>query len=1195
MNFKHKKTHYFLKKKLFFDLTNFEELEQRISSLPKEERGDAFEVFAEAYFNTQCLHQAEEVWPCSELPHNTQLELGLPSTDMGIDGVFKTRDGKYHAYQVKYRANRLDLNWEELSTFMGLSDKTYKRVLFTNSNDISYVMDKRSNFYSIKGNDLDRLDQSDFQMIENWLKTGLASRIQKTPFPHQSEAIKDILTEFEINDRTTAIMACGTGKTLVALWVAEKIEAQTILVLLPSLALVRQTLHDWAKENSWDKFNYLCVCSDPTVIKGIDETILHQHDLDFLVTTQKEVVEQFLQNQNISRKIIFSTYQSCQIVADAMPKGSSLDLAIFDEAHKTASRQGAKYAFALKDENLSIKKRLFLTATPRHYNVNKKDKEGNQRLVFSMDDQKTYGKVAHQLSFIAAAKKRLISNYKVIISIVTSEMVNRELLKKSEVVVEGDIIKAQRIANILATQSAIDKYGIKRIFSFHNSVRSAKSFTANTNEGIGAYLEDFTTLHVNGDMSTSSRETILKTFKAANKAIISNARCLIEGVNVPVVDMVAFVSPKKSKVDIIQAAGRAMRKADEKEFGYILLPLFVQIAENESLEQALEKTKFDTIWDVLQAMQEQDESLVEIIGQMREERGKTLGYNDNRLREKVEILGPEICINELRKAVTTKIIDKLGSTWDERFGELVKFKELYGHCNVSQNYPENPDLGSWVSVQRRAYNKRKISERRINRLETIGFDWDPLSTKWDQMFLALCEYCSKKGNCDVPQKYPENQDLGSWVSVQRLAYKVKRISLERVKKLESIGFKWNQNHDQWEEMFVQLCEYCEKNGNCLVPRDFSENIALATWVSDQRKMYNKRKLSQQRIAKLESVGFEWDPLDKIWDAKFAELCKYREEYGDNPPSKFSEYHKLAIWMQHQRIYYREGRLSAQRIAQLKSINFDWDPLNNIWNTRFTELRRYYNIYGDFNVPPKYQESPLLLTWIRNQRTHYKQKKLSQERIALLESIGFIWNPLEQQWETMFNELCKYREDNNHANVPKRYEKNPELGRWCQQQRNAYKNERISQDRIKRLESIGFIWDPMAEQWERMFIEICKYREIYGNCNVLNRYPQNRTLGLWVLVQRRTYKEKKISHDRINKLESIGFDWDPLATAWELKFAELCKYREIYGDCNVSSKLSEYKVLWRWAHNQRSLYKKKKLEQDRIEKLSAIDFTWEMKS
>ncbi len=519
----HKKSHFFYTKGLFTALNSFSELENRISKLPIEERGDAFEVFAEAYFNTQKIHQAKEVWPDSVVPQTLRNQLGLPSTDKGIDGVFLSHNGQYHAYQVKYRSYRSNLAWEELSTFMGLSDKSDQRVLFTNSNDISSVMNARTDFYSIKRNDLDKLEQADFKAIENWFSSGLVLREKKSPLLHQSEAISDILEEFKANDRATVIMACGSGKTLVALWAAEKKDAHTILVLLPSLALVRQTLHDWAKENSWDDFNYLCVCSDATVIKGIDETVLRQHDLDFPVTTQREVVQQFLNNKNSSRKIIFSTYQSCQIVAEAMPKGFVFDLAIFDEAHKTASREGANYAFALQDTNLPIKKRLFLTATPRHYNVNKRDKEGEQRLVYSMDDETTYGRVAHQLSFRGAVEKDLICDYKVIVSVVTSEEVNRELLKRGEVIVDGDVIKAQRMANIIAAQNAIEKYGIKKIFSFHNSVNAAKSFTSNKNEGIGAYLKEFVSLHVNGEMSTSMRDNLLKEFKESERAIISNA------------------------------------------------------------------------------------------------------------------------------------------------------------------------------------------------------------------------------------------------------------------------------------------------------------------------------------------------------------------------------------------------------------------------------------------------------------------------------------------------------------------------------------------------------------------------------------------------------------------------------------------------------------------------------------------------
>ena len=853
---KHKKSHFFHAKGLFSDLNSFNELENRISKLPIEKRGDAFEVFAEAYFNTQKIHLAKEIWPDSEIPQSLRNQLGLPSTDKGIDGVFQSHDGQYHAYQVKYRTNRLNLTWEELSTFMGLSDKSDKRVLFTNSSDIPDLMNARIDFYSIKGNDLDKLEPADFKAIEGWFSSDIIIREKKSPFPHQSEAISDILEEFKASDRATAIMACGSGKTLVALWAAEKKDSQTILVLLPSLALVRQTLHDWAKENSWDDFNYLCVCSDATVIKGIDETVLHQHDLDFPVTTQREVVQQFFHNKNSSRKIIFSTYQSCKIVAEAMPKSFVFDLAIFDEAHKTASREGANYAFALQDNNLPIKKRLFLTATPRHYNVNKKDKEGESRLVYSMDDETTYGRVAHQLSFRRAVEKDLICAYKVIVSVVTSEEVNRELLKHGEVVVGGDVIKAQRMANIIAVQSAIEKYGIKKIFSFHNSVNAAKSFTSNKNEGIGAYLKEFVSLHVNGKMSTSVRENLLKEFKESENAIISNARCLTEGVNVPEVNMVAFVSPKKSSVDIVQAAGRAMRKPPGKKFGYILIPLFIQLAEDEKLEEALEKTKFQTVWDVLQSLQEHDESLVEIIGQMREAIGRTGGFDDSRLREKIEFIGPELQLPVLRNSIITKIVDRLGVSWDERFGELVKFKEENGHCNVPNRYDKNPSLGSWVSKQRQDYKKKGLTQDRIDKLNAIGFDWNrdmQWDIQWDNKFAELVKFKEENDHCNVPGRYDKNPSLGSWVSAQRQDYKKKGLTQDRIDRLNAIGFDWNRDM-QWDNKFAELVKFKEENDHCNVPLRFPK---IGKWVRVQRQNFKKKKLTFERETKLNKIGFSW--------------------------------------------------------------------------------------------------------------------------------------------------------------------------------------------------------------------------------------------------------------------------------------------------------------------------------------------------
>lgn len=1054
---KHPATKKFLKSGLFSGLSSFGELEHRIMDLPETQRGDAFEVFAEALLSTQSKYQAKKVWPDKKIPPQIVKRLLLPIKDMGVDGVVETHSGDLIAYQVKFRSNRPALSWRELSTFVGLSEKADQRMVVTNCDNLAEIVKHRPNLSSIRGNHLDRLEERDFRAIRSWLSSGEVKRKKKTPFPYQRVAIRDIRKQLAKVDRTTAVMACGSGKTLVSLWVAEAEQPKNVLVLLPSLALVSQIFGDWSSETKWDSPTYMCVCSDPSVGNRDDSMVFDQTDLDFKVTTDSSEVAEFLRRRSAGPRIVFSTYQSSKVVAEAMPKRFKFDLGIFDEAHKTAGR-GSNFTFALEDKNLPIRKRLFLTATPRHYNINRRTKEGDASLVYSMDSEEVYGTRAHTLTFGEAVEEKIICNYKVLVSVVNDEMVNSFARKHGEVNVKGDLVKAQQVANQIALAKAVEEFGVERIFTFHRTVNSAKSFSAESAEGIATHLPDFNTAHVSGVMRTSKRESLMKEFKAAPKAILSNARCLTEGVDVPAVDMVAFMSPKKSKVDIVQATGRAMRRSEGKECGYVLVPLYLEEHESEDVESAVERSDFEEVWNVLQAMQEHDAELADIIRQLREDRGRTKGYDDSRLRQKVEVLGAEILLEQIRSAVTTKLIDKLGVTWDERFGELVAYKEVYGDANVPDSWPENKQLAAWVSNQRHLSKKGKLFDTRISRLESVGFYFDWLAEHWTEMFEHLKKYRAKQGNCNVAYNDPQESGLGKWVTGQRRLYKEGNLPSDKSRLLDGIGFSWNVIDDNWATNFSELEKFKAKYGNCNVPYVYEENPGLSNWCNSQRTAYNQERISTDRIEKLERIGFVWDTTDSRWHARYRELAGFQESHGH------------------------------------------------------------------CNTPQKDERFKLLSEWCSTQRRSYKNKKLTDQRRRLLEKIGFQWHLYDATWEQKYSELKEFEQEYGHCRVPAGCKENLALSFWCSDQRKAYKTHKFDAIKAQRLSDLGFVWDAALDRWERRFMELVSYRKVHGNCNVPAIYTENQKLGGWVGTQRKARLKGTLSNEQIRRLEEIGFEW-----------------------------------------------------------------------
>ena len=1055
---KHKEAQTFLRKGFFEGLKSFRDFEARTEKLANtKEVGDALEILVEAHLHLDQVLKAKNVWVVGDIPLNIRKSLNLPADSKGIDGVYEDASGNIIPYQVKYRTDKETLPYGEVSSFLGITEESLKdRVIFTNARNLASDITKRKGLRSFKAAQFHSLTEEDFNRIHAWLSDKKPAFKRWSPQTHQKEAIEKITAALKADDRTTAVMACGTGKTLVALWAAEAQEPKTVLVLVPSLALLSQTLPDWCKQTNWgERFRYLCVCSDASVDRSAkeDDYALKQSDIEFPVTTDPKLVKGFLASNNSGVNVIFSTYQSAEVVAAGL-KGQTVDLGIFDEAHKTTGPKDGLFAFGLNDKNIRIKKRLFLTATPRHYDLRKRDKDGDFRTI-SMSDETTYGKVSFRLSFSAAVAADIIVPYKVIISVSLNKEVDAELLRRGSTMVRKDQIQSRWVANQIALKRAIEKTGATKIISFHSRVKLAEEFAGDGAQGFTEHVKGFDVFHVNGGQNAADRKGLLDGFRAAKKGLITNARCLTEGVDVPAVDMVAFIDPRKSKIDIAQAAGRAMRqsKATNKRLGYIVVPLFIEQKRGETEDEALARSGFEEVAMVLGAMLENDDDLVDTINELQEARGRGDNFNPRQLHEKIEVIGPAINLNKLTQSIDIEILDRLGVSWDRWFGLLKKFHELKGHSRVFQNHLfKGERLGSWVSKQRSL--KSRLTDEKIAKLNSLDFPWDPLTEQWEQGFESLVSFYKREGHCRVPQGQEETEfKLGTWVNAQRR--KIAGLDPSRLKRLQELNFSWDPFSETWEQAFEALQGFHRREGHCRVPsKQMEAAIGLGQWVYTQRQ--KKAELTPERVQRLESLGFSWDPFSEAWEQAFEALQEFHRREGHSlvPTDHKENGFKLGHWAGNQRRQNRE-RLTSEQLNKLAAIGFTWDPLDEQWEQTFKALVSFHKREGHCRVPQLHKENSINLgSWITTQRQ--KRAKLTPERLKRLGDLGFIWDPLTEQWEQGFESLVSFYKREGHCRITINHKENGyKLGRWVSKQRA--KQTRLTPDLLKRLNLLGFIW------------------------------------------------------------------------------------------------------------------------------------------
>lgn len=701
----------------------FDNLVHQINELAEtqRDRGTYFEYLARAYFQNEPTYQNEfkNVWLLADVPE----EFGIPKVDLGVDLVAEKYTGELVAIQAKFYNHTIQKS--NIDSFLGeLGKDYYESGIIVASTD---KWGKNAEKALADRSDVIRIGLSDLRNSQiDWSKFSFESpevvtvKAKKKLRYYQKSAIQSALNHFRENDRGQLIMAPGTGKTFTSLKIAEAMareaskEQYTILYLVPSIQLLTQTLRGWNNDTEMT-MSSMAVTSDRNASRGSikqDESniAIKASDIGYPATTSsKKVVENYLELMTRPKKellVVFGTYQSIEVLGKAQKDGfPEFDLIIADEAHRTT---GAKAlgdeasAFTKVHSNLNVKgtKRLYQTATPKLYGTDAKKKaEENSIVISSMDDESLYGSVFYRLGFGDAISHDILTDYKLMVLAVDETVVQKDMQKSLADSENGlNIDDVGRIIGVwngmIKRESFSDKVSgepMKRAIAFSRTIEDSKRLSQQFENVVNDYLNSdegysVNVRHVDGSMNALEKNEALD-WLASNDIpedsarILSNVRFLTEGIDVPNLDAIIFLSPRKSQVDIVQAVGRIIRKFEGKDYGYIILPIVVP--EGATPESILDNNKtYDVIWQVLNALRSVDERFEATINklELNKQKPKNIqvigvgaapddpNFNDGFVKEPTVAYQTELELDweAVEGAIYGKIVQKVG---DRRYLE----------------------------------------------------------------------------------------------------------------------------------------------------------------------------------------------------------------------------------------------------------------------------------------------------------------------------------------------------------------------------------------------------------------------------------------------------------------------------------------------------------------------------------------------
>ena len=675
------------------------------------EKGRSFENLVKAFLELDKAQSTRfsRVWLWTDWPGNDSRH------DTGIDLVAEERDGGgLVAIQCKFYDENNSIDLDQLNKFL----TAYGAIQFASGifvatterwtrNAEATIRESRSKPVERWGPDVFENSSIAWSTFDLDNPSGAVRRPTKTLRPYQQEALDAVIDGLSLGNRGKLIMACGTGKTFTALRIAERKVGigGTVLFLTPSISLLSQSLLDWANDADIPLKTF-AVCSDARVGQRRDEDIadISPYDLAFPASTDVTRLTEHLDrtNRTGSMTVIFSTYQSLDVISDAQQAGlPEFELIICDEAHRTTGvsllgQSESNFQRVHDDHFVAAQKRLYMTATPRIYGDRAKRKANENRLtIASMDNEDVYGPELHRLGFGRAIELEILSPYKVVIFNVDQERVGidlDDLLSDS-----SNPVNMDNAARMVGCWNGLGKRGASgfdftddprpasRAVAFSNRISESKLFTDNfpeVTEGcIRAAGEGSDNLlrcavaHVDGTQNALERSNHLAWLRREPDdgvcKILSNARCLTEGIDVPALDAILFLHPRKSDIDVVQAVGRVMRRAEGKQFGYIILP--IAQAPHATAQETVSSSAYKAVWQVINAISAHDDRFEAQINQLALTSDKTKpGYLDGTgigtevpydgadVQDGIQGTLPLLIAGsaELRDAILAKIVDK---------------------------------------------------------------------------------------------------------------------------------------------------------------------------------------------------------------------------------------------------------------------------------------------------------------------------------------------------------------------------------------------------------------------------------------------------------------------------------------------------------------------------------------------------------